>query len=72
MRLKMFFNHNETVTEAVIKASPIGAASGLQYMNVSIPDLIQYLTLAYTVLLVSEKLYVIYKRYKDRKNEPKE
>lgn len=52
--------------------SPLGATTGLTLMNVTIPELIQYLTLAYTILLVVEKGYMFYRRYKDRKSESKE
>lgn len=63
----MFFNQQETVTDSAIKMSPIGVTSGLAYMNVTIPDLIQYLTLVYAVLLVAEKLYAFYVKYRESK-----
>jgi hypothetical protein len=71
MRIKMFFNHQETAVQEAVKMSPLGATTGLTLMNVTIPELIQYLTLAYTVLLVIEKAYMFYRRYRD-KNESKE
>lgn len=70
----MFFQQHETISDVAAKASPVVAASGINmFTSITLPDIIQYVSLLYAVLLAVDKLYVMYVRYRDaRKNAPKE
>lgn len=62
--------HTESVTE-VVKATPLGTVAGFTFFGYSVPEIIQLLTLGYAVLIIIDKAWVMYRRWKE-KDEPKE
>lgn len=47
----------ESATVMAAKLSPPAAATMVHLMGVSVPDLVLYATLIYTVLMIAHKLY---------------
>lgn len=60
----MPYQNTETVTDMVSKAGPALAVSGLTLFGISLPDLVQILTVVYLLFMLADKAYVLYLRRK--------
>ncbi len=62
----------ETAVEMIAKAAPPVAVVGLQLAGYPIEYWIQGVTLIYLILMLSHKLWHMYKEWKTGKDEPEE
>lgn len=65
----MFFQNTETITDAIVKASPVAAASGLTFMGCTLPEVVQILSGIYAFLLAVDKIYMMFLRYRESRNK---
>lgn len=63
----MLFNQHESITDVATKAGPPVAVSGLSFLGVSLPELVQIVTLVYVVILIGDKVFSIIKTYRNSK-----
>ena len=59
----MIQDHSESIGGLITKAAPPVAVSGLTFMGVSLPELVQLVTLVYVCLMVIEKIYTLTAKY---------
>jgi|VirMetMinimDraft_7_1064189.scaffolds.fasta_scaffold96476_1 hypothetical protein len=70
--MALFSNHTDTATDIISKAAPPIAVSGLTMFGFSIPELVQLITLVYVSVMLIDKVYTMYSRYRDKSNESSE
>lgn len=58
-------HHQETVVDAAVRLSPPAAVMGATFLNMTVADWIQWLTLLYLILLVSHKLWTTWREFKE-------
>lgn len=64
-------NSAELATEG-LKVSPPAAVTGMTMFGYPIPELVQFVTLIYVAVMLSDKLYSMWVRYRESKNASKE
>lgn len=68
--MALFSEHSDTAADIVAKVMPPVAVSGLTLFGVSIPELVQLVTLIYVSVMIIDKVYIIALRHLDtRKKE---
>jgi len=66
----MIQDHSESIGGLAAKAGPPVAVSGLTFLGVGLPELVQIVTLVYVCLMVVEKVYTMITKYiRHRKHE---
>jgi hypothetical protein len=63
----MTTQHTESISELLTKAAPPVTVTSLNLYGVTLPDIVQIVTLVYLVVLVADKLYAMYQKYKEDK-----
>jgi len=61
-----------TFTEEAAKVAPPAVVTGLNIFGVALPDIIQILTLVYLFIVIADKGWSLYKRFKDKENGSEE
>ena len=68
--MALFSEHSDTAADIAAKVMPPVAVSGLTLFGVSIPELVQLVTLIYVSVMIIDKIYIIALRHLDtRKKE---
>lgn len=67
----MSFLHGGAIGDSV-KAAPPVTVSGMEFGGMDVPEIIQILTAVYVVVMILDKCFQLYLRYKNRKNESEE
>lgn len=62
-------NEQESFTELLLKVSPPVAVSGVTLGGLSIPDIVQILTGIYVVIMMGDKAYIMFRRWRQQRLE---
>lgn len=65
-------HQQDNISDMAAKATLPVTVSGMTLWGVPIPEIVQILTAVYVAVLVADKIFGIYLRYKYRNDEPKE
>ncbi len=65
----MLSHQPESITDIAAKAGPPVAVSGLSFIGVSLPDLVQIITLIYVALMIVDKTISIVRNYREAKKQ---
>jgi len=52
------------ITEDIAKASPVATVTGMSIYGVALPDIVHILTILYIGILIIDKGWALYKRWK--------